>query len=556
MREKNNKSYAIHPSIGVARLGNATVDLDDDSTWYLGPEAPLQIGNEGQPYKTRGKIKKQAQRFRIYEYENGVAMREISLADDDIESIAWTVQLGNRKAALDTGRAAQGTISQPANPPPTFGPAMTRNAGVTSQREALCIDSGKQTVSRPGTSLQLSGKIEFTDPSAGAKSADVELGMLYVEPGSGRLLVFAGNGESRGLLNGEFSKNAQIGTYANNDGWYDDISDGRVTAAITFTDGSSLELEDAAQAAWVINAVPRFAPAIPLYTSLYETAISAFTEPDSDPGKPSFANDIFPLLRSVSLLQWVSNKGAQGHGSGTAQYYLDADRLKLLSNNDPSPDSDPYKARDFIFSKLRNPYKNDRDTQAMPRLPDQVVDEPDKKPPWDIATVTELQYTLLDKWRTGDFVADGIPKFTPIDQIAIAEQPAALDRAALEGTAGTPFYPGIESWRIMRDKSLYDSPLRIKASTMPGDLSMGNALPWQADYLDCIDAWWPAQRPNYVTRKGMPLQSWEPEDWDGGSDHSKYNEMVKYWSDLGFIVSNDNGASYEETERNLADATE
>jgi hypothetical protein len=537
-------------------MGNAKVNIGDPSSWFLSPEAPLQVVNEGKPYKAGGKIKKQAQRFRIYEFENGKAVREITLEADDVESIEWTVRLGNRKAALDIESAAKGTVSQPAFPPPTFGPAMTRNGSATGDRAALCIGSGRQTVSKPGTELGLSGEISFATKSGANKTAQVELGMLHVEAKSGRLLVFGGNGLSQGLLDDDFSTNAAIGTYANNDAWYDDIADGSVTAAITFSDGTKIVLDQAKQAAWVISAVPRFAPAITLYTSLYDVAMSAFEEPGAAVGKPSFAKDIYPILRAVSLLQWVSDKAAEGHGSGTSQYYLNADRLRLFSDKNPSPDSDSFKARNFVFSKIRNPNEHERDTPAMPRLPTQVVNEPEKKPPWDIASVTKFQYAMLNKWRIGDFDADGVPTYVPFDQLDIAEQPAALDRAALDGTAGTPFYPGIESWRIMRTRDIYAAPLRIKTEVIPGDLTMGNALPWQADYLDCNDAWWPAQRPNYVTRDGMPLQSWEPVDWEAGSQSSKYNKMVQHWSDMGFIVSTNDGATYEETERTLEDSSE
>ncbi len=550
MSGNHKKTYAIHPAIGVARMGNAELNIEDPTSFFLSPEAPLQVVNQGQSYKVGGKIKKQAQRFRIYEYQDGKAVREISLSESDVASIEWTVRLGNRKAALDIDSSAKGTVSQPAFPPPTYGPATTRNSSAEN-RKSLCIDSGSQTLHEPGAQRDLSGEITFADETGASKTAQVVLGSLYVEPGSGRLLVFGGKGLSQGLQNGKFSTDAPIGTYANNDGWYDDICDGPVTATIAFKDGSRVRLDDAERSSWVINAVPRFAPAITLYTSLYDVALSAFEEPIGAVKKPSFAKDIYPVLRAVSLLQWVNNKAAKGHGSSTQQYYLDADRLRLFSDNNPSPDSDPFKARDFVFSKIRNPNEHDRDTPAMPRLPTQVVNEPNKKPPWDIATVTKLQYAQLDKWRQGDFEPDGVPSFVPLENLEVDDRPAALDRAALEGTAGTPFYPGIESWRIMRNKQIYSAPLRIKSGVIPGDLSMGNALPWQADFLDCNDAWWPAQRPNYVIRNGVPLQSWEPKEWDAGSDHSKYNKMVEHWFDMGFITSHDNGASYVETERTL-----
>jgi hypothetical protein len=134
----------------------------------------------------------------------------------------------------------------------------------------------------------------------------------------------------------------------------------------------------------------------------------------------------------------------------------------------------------------------------------------------------------------------------------VAEQPAALDRAALEATCGTPFFPGIESWMITRERRLYaDQPLRMSGEVHPGDLTIGNAVPWQADFLDCIDAWWPVQRPNEVTRNGIPAQPWVPHDWGEHAEDTEYGEMIRHWWQLGFVVSRDGGATYEEVEREL-----
>src|SRR5262245_14609689 len=46
-----DKTYAIHPAIGIARLGNAVADPADSSSYYLGAESPYQVPNQGQPYK-------------------------------------------------------------------------------------------------------------------------------------------------------------------------------------------------------------------------------------------------------------------------------------------------------------------------------------------------------------------------------------------------------------------------------------------------------------------------------------------------------------------------
>ena len=44
-----------------------------------------------------------------------------------------------------------------------------------------------------------------------------------------------------------------------------------------------------------------------------------------------------------------------------------------------------------------------------------------------------------------------------------------------------------------------------------------------------------------------------PSDWDEFSENPKYNEMVKHWWELGFVISTNGGASYHETERDIED---
>jgi hypothetical protein len=61
--------YRIHPSIGIARLG------DSELGYFLGPELPgvpplPRAGTGEQSFRDSG-IKRQAVRFRIYEYEVG-----------------------------------------------------------------------------------------------------------------------------------------------------------------------------------------------------------------------------------------------------------------------------------------------------------------------------------------------------------------------------------------------------------------------------------------------------------------------------------------------------
>jgi len=584
MSDNPTKSYAIHPAIGVARMGNAPLDLDDASTFYIGPEAPYQVANASPDgtsgpaadpaYKKNGKIKKQAQRFRIYEYQDGHARREITLDAEDVDAITWTVHLANRKAALDTGDASQGTLASPTYRPRDFTPAVTRNAWVPlERRDILGIDAGATVIPPDGTLKPLGGTITLLPEGKTPVKTDVALGAAASEADTGRLLVFAGDGLSQGVTkDGTLSQNAEIGNkadvapFANSDDWYDQSADGRVTAEIRFHGGQTVRLTAAQQAAWVICSVPRYVPGLNYFTTLYDVAENAVSSGRDALSQPSFMRDIFPMLINVSRLQWVSAKGAEGHGQSKAGYFLSRDKLQHLADNNSDPASVAFKMRQSVFVRMRDPNqlperpcdtltRDQIEPRKMPQLPDEVITGPGTED-WDIAAITPLQYAMLEKWRDGDFVADftgALPRYVPLDRIDIGDQPAALDRAALSGTAGTPFYPGIESWNIMQVSEMYAAPFRLHSDVRPGDLSMGNALPWQADFLDCSDTWWPVQRPGQVTRDGKPLQAWVPDDWDEFTDDPKYNAMVKHWWELGFVVSADDGATYHEVERGIGD---
>ena len=83
---------AIHPAIGIARVGNSPDE------YYFGPEIPggLPIAPDG--YKdASGAMKRQAARFRIFGLDaQGQVVRELTARDATIE---WTVHLANKKAS-------------------------------------------------------------------------------------------------------------------------------------------------------------------------------------------------------------------------------------------------------------------------------------------------------------------------------------------------------------------------------------------------------------------------------------------------------------------------
>jgi hypothetical protein len=86
---------AIHPAIGIARVGNAPAD-----EYYIAPEIPGQAARpgEGRSYKNaQGQIRREAARFRVYGYNAaGEVVKEITAEEAEI---TWEVHVANRKAA-------------------------------------------------------------------------------------------------------------------------------------------------------------------------------------------------------------------------------------------------------------------------------------------------------------------------------------------------------------------------------------------------------------------------------------------------------------------------
>jgi hypothetical protein len=76
-------------------------------------------------------------------------------------------------------------------------------------------------------------------------------------------------------------------------------------------------------------------------------------------------------------------------------------------------------------------------------------------------------------------------------RIPIADRPAALDKATLLPCVGGPFFPGIEMTYIAADKSLYAGPFRLDPALPPGAITRWMAVPWQADFYQCAQHWWP-----------------------------------------------------------------
>jgi hypothetical protein len=520
------KKYKIHPVIGVARLGDSTAGGADGS--FVGPEIPG--ADPAGPFKdANGQVKRQAARFRVYEYDDADPTdpdTEITAKDPRVQSIEWTVHLANKKASwfVFGGTVGEGPQGYPANWP-------HRNAGITDpgvRTRKLIIDPGPRTVRGANQSAEFrrgtGGPAEtFPDPVDG-RSIDA-LGEIRTDE-DGRLSVLGGHGVSIGPIPSSGSLD-----FANNDGWFDDTSDGPVTAAVVFKDGTQVS----ALPAWIIVAPPDFAPGIAnivtMYDVLYDMALRVFNfdttifDKNANPQfnkdyKPSFSDEVGPILKRALDYQWVNSQASAHVG------ILDRSGLAVpptASGADPNK-----RKRSDIFTAVRDP-RNPNANPAVARMPQLHGDNG----VGTSLTVTVTQYEILRRWASGGFVKGGSGP-----AVATTVTAKGLDRAALEACAGGAFFPGIEAGWILRNPQVYAEPFRLMhfdATTaplglQPGDVTKRSALPWQADFLQCSHFWWPAQRPNEVF-----LDDGSQLEWDRLITSEVH--MVRAWPFLGFVVN-------------------
>lgn len=506
-RDYSTAKCKIFPPIGIARIG------DSDDAWFIGPEAPGVVP-EVASYKDKlGRVARQAARFRVFAYFPDGSVEELDAEHADVARLDWTVTLANKKAAWHQFGGAK-TVAAILK-----GDSRSkRNQTVTgTDREKLEITPPAATVSGSNSrSAPLLGSFQI--PGSAARS--VKLGELMTDS-AGRLLVLGGHGVADTVVDDN-----PLYHYANNDGWYDDTSDGPVHARVQINGGPLLE----ATGAWVVVAPPHYSPHTPNVVTLYDAMAEAavkhkldWNEAELGP-KPamqtSFTHDIYPVISRLGRLPWISGKAHRGHGPGKRASYDDAESLKLLSDRDAATKHTSLHKR--FVSRLRTPtvrplyddaepFKVAIDPQSqdaiqqatlyyMPALSgDEGTAEHGNPESW--FTLTEMQYHHFRKWSQGDFTNDwkGPPEAVSLERMLVADRPQALTRAALEMGQGGAFFPGIEITSIVRYRGFYDAEaFRVSTALKAGDLSKWMALPWQADFFECSENWWPTVRPDEV----------------------------------------------------------
>lgn len=502
---------AIYPGIGVARLGNS------DNEFFIGPEVPDPAPEEPGFYRDpTGALKRQAARFRIYGLNaEGKAVRELTAADAKIE---WTVHLANKKSAWYQFQLALDIPEAPAAPP-----SLLRNAAVPD-RSQLVIDPGPRTIEGKN---QNGGK-KHTFDTGKFMGTNVYLGELRTDE-AGRLIVLGGRGKSA-----SFDGTVAI-TFANNEGWHDDISDGPVTAKVTYQ-GQKLNVSPA----WVVVGPPNYAPmqksVRTMWDLMRDVAISASML--TKPARPSFDQDIRPLFERMSNLQWVNAGFAAAFGWRSPNEWTNPEVMARLA--DPSPNS--REMRLTLANHFRDYNRDSWSPTPWPWMYGDAMDIPPAETPRQNVALTDTQLGFLRQWAMGDFDADYDPNRQPprrIEDVPVADQPATLDKASMEHCLADAFHPGCEMTWPMRDSMMYMAPFRLQhadadwiepqygqeliqatltlpngpmAGQVPGGVTRWMAVPWQTDTASCrsgyqksydpyVPTFWPARVPNQVLTK-------------------------------------------------------
>ena len=156
-------------------------------------------------------------------------------------------------------------------------------------------------------------------------SKKVYLGEMSTDE-KGRLIMLGGHGKSENI-DGDIAI-----TFANNEGWYDDTSDGPITAEVEYN-GTKLKVDPA----WVVCAPPDYAPMQKSVRTMWDLMRSVAVKSGmlTRPQRPSFTKDILPIFQRMTDLQWVNAGFAGAFGWGGQFNYTSKQWIKKLGN--PSP---------------------------------------------------------------------------------------------------------------------------------------------------------------------------------------------------------------------------
>ena len=626
--------FRIHPTINFARLGTS-------DEFYLSPETsaglplpgtattgglPIKAGTESEFIDSeslrdaQGALKRQAARFRIFAYNlagpetypngGGVEVVPGPLRDGRVlKEIIWTVHLANKKAASYVVVPSRGVEAYADGKVPQLrNPSAYGDVDAKTRLAALMIDPGPRAIA--SSSAQPVAFDEKTVASHGDRAEIVQLpdypqifpatsqGDLYEPSGpldslgelrtdnKGRLIVLPGKGRTAAMFD-EYGDPVACTGDLNNAGWFDDASDGPVSASLVFTDGTT----EPAFGAWVVCCDPAFAPQIRNVVSIWDDVYDAWVrELDLQPEiysrekqefnpafLPSFDGLVRPIFRASALQRWTANLpllAVKAHEAVDAITAADEPDRTIMAG----------------LTFIRNPNIPGETNIGAPLMPLSVGDAGTA-----FLTVTRTQYFFLEQWSRKRYTAAPTA-------LGAGEQ---LDCASLSNCLGGRYVPGIELSYPVRDPDIYitnwresgSGPFRVKHRRLeyskarkqepfltggwfplrnrtdglePGDLSKFMSVPWQTDYNSCsihqtsintggvntstgtptMLYWsWPAQRPDAVyiaddvINNVLPPQQWSirgagtyADDPASAATFQKALQSITQWDRIGVVL--------------------
>ena len=556
------KQFKIHPSIGIARVGTS-------AEFFLAPEIPGTFARpaDGRYRDAVKRLRRQAARFWVFEHDDAdpdAAPRPVFAGESGVARIEWTVHLANKKAVwfiFDARHGITGDVTQGVPYPPDW-PLRNQDWIPVSQpderRRRLVINPGPRSLTAANERIEIEkGNGDgFPETWPGALEGGREIRSLgtMVTDERGRLTVAGGFGTSGAAEPDAVPADGRLRSFVNNDKWFDDVSDGPITARVVFEDGTAAEVTPS----WLIVGPPDYAPPIEnivtIHDVLYDVALRELGMDANvfDPAtrqfrpdfRPSYTMHIYPILRRAFEYRWVIEE-AESHRPSRFDF--------AALGAAPQPGEDPNtNVRARVFGRVRDPDNlNGPPARSMPRLHNDGTGG--VEPETLRLTVTRTQFEMLRRWAAGQFIPDwqGVP--APADEVT-AE---GLDRASLEAACGGGFFPGMEAGWVLRNPQIYAEPFRLRhavaeddpTGVTPGDMTKRSALPWQADFLKCGSNWWPAQRPNQVRLEPATDAS---DSWDRGING--HIDLVNRWSLLGVVIPAEDPASpslFHESEREM-----
>jgi hypothetical protein len=391
-RNQEITEFRIYPAIGIARVGNSPDE------YFFGPEVPGPHPHDPDNFRDgQGRVKRQAARFRVYGFNSaGEVVKEMT-ADEDTQ-IEWTVEVANKKSAwfdfdlaMDIPEAMSVSPTRPKTPNPKGVSSTRRNQNIVDRAS---LEITPDAIQIEGCGINAEGRdSSYAFDDGRYDGQKVYLGEVRTDD-AGRLVFLGGRGHSAnpwGYL---------ATTFGNNEGFHDDVSDGPVDARIRYK-GRTYD----AKGSWVVVGPPNFAPGIQGMVTGYDLLFDLASR-EMDPSlkieRPSFKEQIWPLLRRFRNHQWVNAGFARDFGFGSPN---DWTKIRHLLG-DASDSSKPL--RTAIFNLFRPADYSHSLSNGLPGYYGDAVtmDASAEILPRIWMALTETQFEWLRKWADGDFIAD------------------------------------------------------------------------------------------------------------------------------------------------------